>query len=107
MCTAHSESVTSKGAFLQSVPQYYLYPADILYIYTPLPSSDSKSTDMANLKCITPFLDKLDHCLGIGQVPSQGPVFALDSDIVIKPPFQYIIPDQLDNDALFRLNHGV
>jgi hypothetical protein len=62
---------------------------------------------MATLKFITPFLDKLDHCLSIGQAPSQGLVYALDSDIVIKLPFQYIIPDDLDDDAIFYLNHAV
>ena len=61
---------------------------------------------MANLKFITPFLE-LDHCLSIGQAPSQGLVYALDSDIVIKLPFQYIIPDDLDDDAIFYINHGV
>ncbi|KUJ07290.1 uncharacterized protein LY89DRAFT_691758 [Mollisia scopiformis] len=62
---------------------------------------------MANLKFITPFLDELGHCLSIGQAPSQGLVYALDSDIVIKLPFQYIIPDDLDDDAIFYINHGV
>jgi hypothetical protein len=59
------------------------------------------------LKFITPFLDKLDHCLSIGRAPSQGLVYALDSDIVIKLPFQYIIPDNLDDDAIFYINHGL
>lgn len=62
---------------------------------------------MANLKFITPFLDKLDHCLSIGQAPSQGLVYAIDTDIVIKLPFQYIIPDDLDDDAMFYLNHAL
>ncbi|KAL5315712.1 hypothetical protein ACEPPN_016582 [Leptodophora sp. 'Broadleaf-Isolate-01'] len=62
---------------------------------------------MAQFKFITPFLDEFDHCLSIGQAPSQGLVYAIDSEIVIKLPFQYIIPDNLDDDATFYLNHGV
>lgn len=65
------------------------------------------SSSMADLKFITPFLDKLDHCLSIGQAPSQGLVFALDTDIVIKLPFQYTILDDLDDNAIFYLNHGL
>jgi hypothetical protein len=62
---------------------------------------------MANLTFITPFLDKLDHCLSIGGAPSQGLVYALDTDVVIKLPFQYIIPDDPDNEAIFYLEHGL
>jgi len=59
------------------------------------------------MKLITPILDKLDHCLSIGQAPSQGLVYALDTNIVIKMPFQYKIPDDLDGDAIFYLNHAI
>jgi len=62
---------------------------------------------MANMNFITPIRDKLDHCLSIGQAPSQGLVYALDADIVIKMPFQYSIPDDLDDDAIFYLNHAL
>jgi len=59
------------------------------------------------MNIITPFRDKLDHCLSIGQAPSQGLVYALDADIVIKMPFQYSIPDNLNDDAIFYLNHAL
>jgi hypothetical protein len=62
---------------------------------------------MADLKFITPFLGKLDHCLSIGHAPSQGLIYALDTDIVVKLPFQYIIPDKIDDDAKFYLTHAL
>ncbi|KAK0103234.1 hypothetical protein ONS95_005268 [Cadophora gregata] len=61
---------------------------------------------MARLTFITPFVHGID-CLSIGEAPSQGLVYAIDSEIVIKLPFQYIIPDELSEDATFYLNHGV
>jgi hypothetical protein len=62
---------------------------------------------MANLEFITPFLDKPDDCFSIGQAPSQFLVYSLGSDITIKLPFQYVIPDDLDDDAIFYINHGI
>jgi len=62
---------------------------------------------MANLNLIVPFLGKLGLCLSIAHAPSQGLVYALDADIVIKLPFQYTIPDDLDDEAIFYLNHGL
>lgn len=62
---------------------------------------------MARLRFVVPFVDKLDQCLSIGQAPSQGLVYGLDDDIVLKLPCQYIIPDDLDHEATFYLNHGV
>ncbi|KAH8600149.1 hypothetical protein B0O99DRAFT_503580 [Bisporella sp. PMI_857] len=47
------------------------------------------------------------RCLSIAHAPSQGLVYALDTDIVIKLPFQYTIPDDLDDEAIFYLNHGL
>ena len=60
---------------------------------------------MANLNIVIPFLDRLDNCLSIGNAPSQGLVYSLDNDIVIKLPFQYSIPDDLDKNAVPYLNH--
>jgi serine/threonine protein kinase len=65
------------------------------------------SLNMANLKLITPFYDKFHQCLSIGHAPSQGLVYALDAELVIKLPFQYIIPDDQGHDILFYLDHGL
>jgi hypothetical protein len=62
---------------------------------------------MVNMNFITPIRDKLDHCLSIGQASSQSLVYALDADIVIKMPFQYSIPDDLDDNAIFYLNYAL
>jgi hypothetical protein len=62
---------------------------------------------MADLNLIVPFVDKFDICLSIAHAPSQGLVYALDADIVVKLPFQYAIPDDLDDEAIFYLNHGL
>lgn len=43
---------------------------------------------------------------GVAHAPSQDLVYAVDTDIVIKLPFQYTIPDYLD-DPIFYLNHGL
>ena len=62
---------------------------------------------MTLLKLITPFRQKLDHCLSLGNAPSQGLVYALDADIVLKLPFQYSIPNDLDDEAEFYLEHAL
>ncbi|KAF2648518.1 hypothetical protein K491DRAFT_736978, partial [Lophiostoma macrostomum CBS 122681] len=49
----------------------------------------------ARLKFITPLLVNLDRCPGVGQALSQGLVYAVDADIVIKLPFRYLVQDVL------------
>ena len=47
---------------------------------------------------ITPYrLSPLD-CLSIGQAPSQGIVYAINEDVVVKLPFQYCIPNDLGDE---------
>lgn len=48
------------------------------------------------LKSVIPFREYPGEHLSVG--PSQGLVFAIDSDIVLKLPFQYPIPDQSRDD---------
>lgn len=42
---------------------------------------------------ITPYCMPHDQCLSIGQAPSQGLVYAIDENIVVKVPFQYPVTD--------------
>ncbi|KAI4176442.1 MAG: hypothetical protein LQ343_000978 [Gyalolechia ehrenbergii] len=52
---------------------------------------------------LTPYYIPHDHCLSIGQAPSQGLVYAIDENIVVKVPFQYPIADNPDSEAeLYR-----
>ncbi len=58
------------------------------------------SRDMADW--LTPYCMPNDHCLSIGQAPSQGLVYAIDGNIVVKVPFQYPITSQPDSDIESR-----
>ncbi|GJC91364.1 protein kinase domain-containing protein [Colletotrichum higginsianum] len=49
-----------------------------------------------------PFNDHSGECLGIG--PSQGLVYAIDSEIVIKMPFQYAVVEDPDEHHLLELS---
>jgi len=51
---------------------------------------------------LTPYHMPHDQCLSIGQAPSQGIVYAISENIVVKVPFQYPITDQLDLEAELR-----
>lgn len=48
---------------------------------------------------LTPYCIPHDHCLSIGQAPSQGLVYAVDENIVVKVPFQYPITNRPDSEA--------
>ena len=52
---------------------------------------------------ITPYCMAHDQCLSIGQAPSQGVVYAIDTHVVVKLPFQYPIPNRPNSDdELYR-----
>lgn len=56
---------------------------------------------------ITPYsFAPTGDCLSIGGAPSQGLVFGVDRDFVIKVPFQYPLPDNLDDNAKFYIGTG-
>ncbi len=48
---------------------------------------------------ITPYRIPHHQCLSIGQAPSQGLVYAVNEDIVVKIPFQYRVTDNKDCEA--------
>jgi len=48
---------------------------------------------------LTPYCMPHDHCLSIGQAPSQGLVYAIDENIIVKVPFQYPITNRPDSEA--------
>lgn len=51
----------------------------------------------------TPYYMPHNHCLSIGQAPSQGLVYAIDENIVVKVPFQSPITNRPDSEAeLYR-----
>lgn len=62
---------------------------------------------MTTLNLITPFRGDLGNCLSIGQAPSQGLVYAIDNDVVVKVPFQYLLPDEFIEDDTFYLEYAV
>jgi len=47
----------------------------------------------------TPYHIPSHECLSIGGAPSQGIVYAINEDVVVKLPFQYPIPDSVDPAA--------
>ena len=47
---------------------------------------------------ITPYCMDQYQILSIGQAPSQGIVYAINDQVVIKLPFQYLVPERLDPD---------
>jgi hypothetical protein len=50
------------------------------------------------MQTIIPFSERPGDCLSIG--PSQGLVYTIDSDIVVKVPFQYPVTKNLDSHLL-------
>ncbi len=48
------------------------------------------------LRSVIPLRDRPSECLS--DTASQGLVFAIDSDFVLKLPYQYPIPDHIDDD---------
>ena len=48
---------------------------------------------------LAPYCMPHDQCLSIGQAPSQGLVYAIDENIVVKVPFQYPITNPPDSEA--------
>ena len=56
---------------------------------------------------ITPYSNLHHQCLSIGQAPSQGLVYAVDEDIVVKIPFQYRVTDAKDCEAEVRRDDGL
>ncbi|OBR16394.1 Protein kinase domain-containing protein [Colletotrichum higginsianum IMI 349063] len=57
---------------------------------------------MTAMQIHLPFNDQSGECLGIG--PSQGLVYAIDSEIVIKMPFQYAVVEDPDEHHLLELS---
>lgn len=51
---------------------------------------------------ITPYCMPHEHCLSIGQAPSQGLVYAIDDNIVVKVPFQYPLTNQPNSETESR-----
>lgn len=60
-------------------------------------------TPLSMADWITPYDMAHHQCLSIGQAPSQGVVYAIDSRVVLKLPFQYPVPNRPNSDdELYR-----
>lgn len=70
----------------------------VLFLITNFRHLFQSKLDNMLLKSVIPFRDRPGECLSVG--PSQGLVFAIDSDIVPKLPFQYPIPDEIHDDGV-------
>ena len=62
---------------------------------------------MADWLWIAPYTFPPSRCLSVGGAPSQGIVYAINEQIVLKIPYQYRIPKVLDDTAPFRRDDGL
>lgn len=62
---------------------------------------------MSNWEWIVPYKLRNEDCLSIGHAPSQGLVYSITENIVVKVAYQYLIPKTFDDEAEFRQDCGL